>query len=850
LEAEHALLPGPTQVIDSWGTVSRAVGCGRVTGAAQVECMKKVPFDVLEKALIDAEFVMFAPVADARETLARSQAGNFLRVPLLLGSSQHEADVIVVAAKVTAGIAIQRLGYILSDMLTMFAFTCSVRSTALYRVKAGVPTWRYKYQGEFPNISLRPDLRAYHGAQLPIIFGTYPRPGTQNQEDLSRFVQKTFVAFARDPKFGLSLLKFGWPRYVPDTFSMAEIGGSLKPTGIKLANEPPPVGAMCKVIKDAMMIDMRPHRSLFLPLAFYYGYTAFATANILNNTTDTFINNLLSEWGSTGGLSVAFVQGDGQGNWTVETKGYGTATVNGSQVTENTLFNIGSNSKLFNILATGLLIDNATLSPRLSWNSKIAAVLPDWGLEDPIATKQASIVDLMSHRTGLPRHDYSYKWSDTVPIVHGCINMTKVHQIKKLHSQKPSTEFRQLWQYNNNMYTTLSYLPTALLKIPFARYVKQHIFDPLGLSSTTYSYDVAKQGHLADGFTRVNINYSESPFVGTPKPFPYWSTTGGEDGNNGLRKVLSGAGGVITNAVDMATWLQMLLLGGLKPGTNTSIIPTDVIQTVEVGISVANPGLVPFPELAPSVYGGGQAASAYRGHPTFEHDGSVPGFNSEVTRLPFDNIGVAVLTNDNDYGSFISIVVKYYLLDIALGLEPVDWNSRVKQLIPSAIPLPPPKRPSNATLPSVPLPTLAGLYNNDGYGVNEICYVSAPYPAQSKNCEALNANLSTILPGAVDPGVPTLIASWDSPWASHVRLSHFDGNSFNVSALISVPNVGNATGTYWTYSSGYGPYAEFVVSGDKIGLALQYGIWGAGAGVPEPQGPMPADRAEVWFVKV
>jgi len=37
------------------------------------------------------------------------------------------------------------------------------------------------------------------------------------------------------------------------------------------------------------------------------------------------------------------------------------------------------------------------------------------------------------------------------------------------------------------MYAILSYLPTALLpsKIPFARYVKQHIFDPLGMTSTT-----------------------------------------------------------------------------------------------------------------------------------------------------------------------------------------------------------------------------------------------------------------------------------------------------------------------------------------------------------------------------
>jgi len=55
------------------------------------------------------------------------------------------------------------------------------------------------------------------------------------------------------------------------------------------------------------------------------------------------------------------------------------------------------------------------------------------------------------------------------------------------------------------MYNLLSYLPTVLLpsRIPFARYVKQHIFDPLGLSSTTFSCDVAHaSGRLADGMFR------------------------------------------------------------------------------------------------------------------------------------------------------------------------------------------------------------------------------------------------------------------------------------------------------------------------------------------------------------
>ena len=58
----------------------------------------------------------------------------------------------------------------------------------------------------------------------------------------------------------------------------------------------------------------------------------------------------------------------------------------------------------------------------------------------------------------------------------------------------------------------------------------------------------------------------------------------------------------------------------------------------------------------------------------------VPGFNSQVSRLPNDGIAIAVLTNDHDFGRTISQVVKYYLMDKALGLEPIDWNTRFAYL--------------------------------------------------------------------------------------------------------------------------------------------------------------------------
>ena len=112
-------------------------------------------------------------------------------------------------------------------------------------------------------------------------------------------------------------------------------------------------------------------------------------------------------------------------------------------------------------------------------------------------------------------------------------------QIAKVKHQRPSAEFRDIYQYNNNMYSILSYLPTALLpsKISFARYVKQHIFDPLGMTSTTYSSQVAAAtGHLADGIARQVTDAGDEKVIF--RALPYWLPSG-EDGNSKSLTVLT-----------------------------------------------------------------------------------------------------------------------------------------------------------------------------------------------------------------------------------------------------------------------------------------------------------------------
>ncbi|KAJ6609281.1 beta-lactamase/transpeptidase-like protein [Mycena sp. CBHHK59/15] len=370
--------------------------------------------------------------------------------------------------------------------------------------------------------------------------------------------------------------------------------------------------------------------SLVIGLLCFNSLASATTNSIRSNNTqiltpevDAFINNILADWNSAGGAGVAVVRMDGQGGWLIETKGYGVAKVDGTKINPDTIFPMGSNSKLFDILATGLLISNESLSPQISWTTKIASVIPGWKLMDPVASSESTITDLMSHRTGLPAHNFGFfLFNDSLPSV-----------FQRLKYLKPSTGFREDTQYNNFMYAVLSYLPTALLphKPPFARYVEEHILEPLGMNSSTYSFAAANAtGRVADGFAREGINITENPLgAGTTRVVPYLFPTN-DDGDS----TVSGAGGILTTAVDAARWLQLLLLNGQHPSTNATIIPAAVIQKVATGVTVWNgngyesfcylafsdpefrdAGQLPdSPELSPAVYGGAQVQTSYRGH--------------------------------------------------------------------------------------------------------------------------------------------------------------------------------------------------------------------------------------------
>ena len=77
----------------------------------------------------------------------------------------------------------------------------------------------------------------------------------------------------------------------------------------------------------------------------------------------------------------------------------------------------------------------------------------------------------------------------------------------------------------------------------------------------------------------------------------------------------------------------------------------------------------------PIVYGAGQFRYSYQGHDIVEHGGHNPGYRTQVARFPNDNLGIIILSNDEN-GWFLQEAVKFRIAEEILRLKKLDWNDR------------------------------------------------------------------------------------------------------------------------------------------------------------------------------
>lgn len=165
----------------------------------------------------------------------RGKAGNFAKVPLLIGNNDYEAGGFVPLA------ALQDIFYPQTfwDAFDSSVFNCPTAVRANISAQHNIPTWRYRWFGNFPNTKITsvPDSGAYHASEVAVLFDQLPvGPGIPlsipAEVSIGEYTRGAWAIFAKDPTNGLKF--YGWPEYAPNTTSLVRLAFNNQ-TGPNLA---------------------------------------------------------------------------------------------------------------------------------------------------------------------------------------------------------------------------------------------------------------------------------------------------------------------------------------------------------------------------------------------------------------------------------------------------------------------------------------------------------------------------------------------------------------------------------------------------------------------------------------
>src|SRR5215470_10525271 len=398
---------------------------------------------------------------------------------------------------------------------------------------------------------------------------------------------------------------------------------------------------------------------------------------------DELASQAMKEW-KVPGVAVAVVQ-DGK---VVYAKGYGYRDLEQKlPVTTGTLFPIGSITKSFTALTFAILKDEG----KVDWDKPVRNYLPEFQMNDPVATEEATPRDLFSHRTGLPRHDLAWYSSD----------FSREDMVGRLRELQPNKTFRGGYQYNNLTIMTMGFLEGKLTGLGWEGAIRQKIFAPLGMSQSNLSViDIEKTDDHA-------LPYELKKEIVTKVPYHNIDAIGP-------------AGSINSSVDDMSHYLAFQLGDGKYEGKQI-VSDSDLREMHSPQTAIPDPPpAFSLPGLGHFSYGLAWVATSYRGHNLVWHNGGIDGFYALLSMLPDDHMGVVVLTN-LPHGQTPEVLA-YNVYDRLLGLDPLPWFDRFKDLEAKdkkgeeeAKKNKPTDR-KTGTHNSHPLADYAGEYQNPGYG--------------------------------------------------------------------------------------------------------------------------------------
>ncbi|WP_319563066.1 serine hydrolase domain-containing protein [Marispirochaeta sp.] len=304
----------------------------------------------------------------------------------------------------------------------------------------------------------------------------------------------------------------------------------------------------------------------------------------------------------------------------VVVRGFGARDGEGNPVTEDTLFQIGSVTKIITALAVMNLVEEGVID----LEADVRDYMPEFRPQSLGNTKTAVTVrDLLTHHSGLPSA-YLKDFILDRPSADAFMNTSR-RLSREYLVWDPGTVFA----YNNVGFSLLGELVATVSGTSYGQYITETIFEPFGMENA-----------------RVYLSDLENPKVSG-------GFTDGEPEDLSLIKDVP-AGSVLLSAKDMRLFLEKLLASAA--GTSDALLEPETLRSMFVPQNGDNPLDDAF-EIGLTFW-----IDSLGGTPMYGHGGTLPPFYAEMRLIPGEDLGIFLVSNDNAGDNF---VLTPLIIDIA-----------------------------------------------------------------------------------------------------------------------------------------------------------------------------------------
>ena len=360
---------------------------------------------------------------------------------------------------------------------------------------------------------------------------------------------------------------------------------------------------------------------------------------------DKYAEEGMKDW-NIPGMAVGIIQGDR----VIFAKGYGFRNLETSEpVTPETLFQIGSTSKAFTATLVAMIVEEG----KFGWDDRVVDVFPGFMMYDPWVTREFRIVDVMAQRSGLESYSGDFL---------ALMGYNRDQMIQAIRYIKPITSFRSAFAYQNHLFLVAAKLVEIASGKTWEDNVKDRIFKPLGMNSSS-----------------MDLN----SFIESKNATIMYRRT--EDGMKPLSKddicyswvyTYGPAGGINSNINDMTRWLRFQMSDGKANGN--SLVSRETLDFLHAPKTIISPQLNPSLAKEHQYYCQGWVSKEKNSYSMVWHTGGTSGCKTMLAFVPNAKIGVVVLSNVVDNKLADALAEKFF--DMYFGIPAQDYSKQYLEI--------------------------------------------------------------------------------------------------------------------------------------------------------------------------